>query len=82
MIKERINNLVYELTLPEGIRIHPRFYMSFLEPIPTTIKLDTYTETENNTIKYKIEAILDHRGNIEEEKYLVKWKGYNTTENI
>ncbi len=82
MIKERINDLVYEFILPEGMRIHLRFYMSFLEPVPAITKLDTYTEIEDSTIEYEVEAILDYRGNTGEKEYLVKWKGYSTTENI
>ncbi len=69
LIKERINNLVYKFMLSEGMRIHPRFYMSFLESM-SAIAI------------YKVETILDYRGNIGEEEYLVKWKGYNITENI
>ncbi len=81
MIKEKINNLIYELTLAKRMRMHPRFYMSLLEPILATAKLDTYTETEDNITEYEVEVILDHRGNIGEKEYLVKWKGYNITEN-
>ncbi len=44
-------------------------------------KLDIYTETEDNIIEYEVEAILDHQGNTGEKEYLIKWKGYNTTEN-
>ncbi len=69
LIKEKINDLVYELILSEEMRIHPRFYMSFLESMLAIAK-------------YKVETILDYRGNIGKEEYLVKWKGYNITENI
>ncbi len=82
LIKEKINDLVYKLILSEGIRIHLRFYMSLLEPVSAIAKLDIYTKTEDNIIEYEVEAILDHRDNIGEEEYLVKWKGYNITENI
>ncbi len=72
LIKEKINDLIYELTLPEGMRIHLRFHMSLLKSTPTTIKLDIYIEIEDNTIKYEVEAILDYRNNTREEEYLVK----------
>ncbi len=68
--------------LSEGMRIHLRFHISFLEPIPAIIKFDIYIETNDNITKYKVEVILDYRSNIEKEEYLVKWKGYNITENI
>ncbi len=82
MIKEKINDLVYEFILSEGMRIHPRFHISLLEPAPAIAKLDMYIEIEDSIIEYEVEAILDHRGSTGEEEYLVKWKGYNITENI
>ncbi len=72
LIKEKINNLIYEFTLSEGIKIHLRFYISLLEPISMIAKLDTYIETENSITEYEVEAILDYRDNTEEEEYLVK----------
>ncbi len=82
MIKERINDLVYKFMLSEGMRIHLRFYMSLLESVLAIAKFDIYIETEDSITEYEIEAILDHRDNTGEEEYLVKWKGYNITENI
>ncbi len=81
MIKEKINDLVSEFILSEGMRIHLRFYMLFLEPVPAIAKFDIYIETEDSITEYEVEAILDYRGSIGEEEYLVKWKGYSTTEN-
>ncbi len=82
MIKEKINDLVYKLILSEGMRIHLRFHMSLLEPALAITKLDIYTETEDSITEYEVEAILDYRDSTGEKEYLVKWKGYNTTENI
>ncbi len=72
LINKRINNLVYEFILSEGMRIHLRFYISLLELVSAIVKFDIYTETEDSITEYEVEAILDHRDNIEEEEYLVK----------
>ena len=44
------------------------------------MKLQTTLEVQGEK-EYKIERILDHRQISEKTQYLVKWKGYNTTEN-
>ncbi len=60
LIKERINNLVYEFILSEGMRIHLRFYIPFLEPMLATAKFDIYIKTEDSIIEYEVEAILNY----------------------
>lgn len=68
----------YELDLPPDAKIFPTFHISYLEPadpdtpVQTTFRYEPQEETE-----YEVEEILEQRG----QQYLVKWKGYPTSEN-
>ena len=66
----------YELQLPPDARIHPVFHISLLEPADSMTPLQEIFYYENDQ-EYKVEKILEQRG----QKYLVKWKGYEDSEN-
>jgi hypothetical protein len=83
-IEEKIGLLNYRLKLPENIRrIYIIFYILLLEKVPknaeiaTNIKIEEETENE-----YKVEAILASNKISGKPYYLVKWRGYDTSENI
>ena len=78
-INKQISSVNYQLSLPQGMRIHPVFHVSLLEPAPKNAKLDRTTETTNE--EYEVEKILDHRQGQQETEYLIKWKDYDHTEN-
>ena len=85
-ITDQIGNLAYRLDLPDNMRIHPVFHGSLLSP---------YTETEEygpnferpapdlieDEEQYEVEAVVDSRRHRGKDQYLVKWKGYPTSEN-
>ncbi|KAG8424880.1 hypothetical protein J3458_022432 [Metarhizium acridum] len=80
LIKRKISNTNYELSLPDGMRIHPIFHISLLEKAPDESTIATNITTED-TNEYEVERILKARGNIKNRHYLVKWKGYPNSEN-
>jgi hypothetical protein len=57
-VKKQISAVNYELELPKGMRIHPIFHVSLLEPAPDNAKLETNIETEPEQ-EYEVEEILD-----------------------
>jgi len=85
-ITEVIGPLSYRLKLPEQWKLHDVFHATLLSP---------YTETEvhgPNHMKptpdlvegeeeYEVEAIIAHRKRGTGYQYLVKWKGYPTSDN-
>jgi hypothetical protein len=79
-IQRKLSATNYELSLPQGTRLHPRFHISLLEPAPKTTPLLKEWHTED-TQEHEVEAIIDHRGNKPYEEYLIKWKGYGDHEN-
>jgi hypothetical protein len=72
------------LKLPKSMKIHLNFYVSLLEKAPDDAKIPDNVELNENTTKeeYKVKKILQMKKFSGRTKYLVKWKGYNTLENI
>lgn len=63
-------------------KIHPVFYISLLEPALEKVKITKNMEINNNTEQeYKVKQILDHKQVSGKPYYLVKWRGYDTSEN-
>ena len=62
------------MQLPKGLRIHPVFYISLLEPAKGKPLLETDTELqpEHETEKYNVERILDSRISKGKVEYLIK----------
>ena len=79
-ISRKLSDVSYELDLPGTTKLHNRFHVSLLEPAPPEVPLQRELHVEDPE-EYEVEAILDHRGTKPNEEYLVKWKGYDTTEN-
>ncbi len=73
---------MYEFALFQRIRLHPVFHVSFLESISLQTLLQTSLKVKEDEIEYEIEKILDYKGSSRREEYFIKWKGYNTVENI
>src|SRR5256884_2531583 len=80
-IMEKISPVNYKLALPDGMRIHPVFHISLLEPAPRNAKLQTNANVETDENEYEVEQILDTQMIRNKPYYLVKWKGYDTSEN-
>jgi hypothetical protein len=83
-IEEKIGPLNYRLKLLESIRrIYIIFYVSLLEKVPKNAEIATNIEIEEETEnEYKVEAILASNKISGKPHYLVKWRGYDTSENI
>lgn len=80
-IEERTGPVNYRLKLPESMkRIHPIFHISLLEPAPKNTKTEKNIEIESKD-EYEVERILNYKQVNGRPLYLVKWKGYNTSEN-
>jgi Chromo (CHRromatin Organisation MOdifier) domain len=86
-IKRVVSKLVYELELPPPQwKIHPVFHASlltkykendihglnFLKPPPDLIE---------GELEHEVESILSHKGKGKGRSFLIKWKGYPTSEN-
>ena len=74
----------YELELPKKMRILPTFHVSLLEPATPDATLEQDVRDISEEIQepvYEVEKILDSRLENGQRKYLVKWTGYDPTEN-
>jgi hypothetical protein len=81
-ISRKLSDTNYELPLPQGMRQHPVFHISLLEPAPQNAKIETRIETIDEYNKeYEVEQILDSRQHQGAREYLIKWKGYDASEN-
>jgi hypothetical protein len=74
----------YKLKLPKSIKIYPNFHVLLLEKAPDDTKILDNMELNKNTTKeeYEVKRILQIKKFSRRTKYLMKWKGYNTSENI
>jgi Chromo (CHRromatin Organisation MOdifier) domain len=81
-IQKILGPLTYELELPQSMRIHPVFHISLLEPAPRGAKqTQIQLSDENQEDVYKVEKVLDDQEINGKTYYLIKWSGYNTSEN-
>jgi hypothetical protein len=82
-IEEKLGPVNYKLRLPKSMsKIHPVFHISLLEPAPENAKIAENVEIDDDTEQeYEVEQILDDKRVSGKPYYLVKWKGYDTSEN-
>ena len=86
-IKEVLGPVTYWLTLPKQWKIHDVFHACLLTPYKEThLHGNNETRPPPNLVEgneeYEVEAILSHRLHKNcETTYLIKWKGYNSSEN-
>ena len=86
-IEEQIGKVNYKLRLSENMQIHSIFHVFLLKPALTHATAITETEEilpENLEAdqKYKVEKILDSGYVDSQFRYLIKWAGYDNSENI
>jgi transposase InsO family protein len=84
LILKKNGPVTYTLKLPPDARVHPKFHVKLLEPADpeTPLQKTFHYETEEEQ-EFEVEKILKHRDEerIKCRMYLVKWLGYDNTEN-
>ena len=81
-VTKKISENNYQLDLPPKVRIHPIFHISLLEDAKDVNPQDTgRDDVEVKDEEYEAEKILDTRKQDGRIEYLVKWKGYDNSEN-
>jgi transposase InsO family protein len=82
LVSKQNGPVTYTLELPPDAKIHPRFHVSLLEPAdPETPLQRTFRyETEEDNV-FEVERIIRQRGNNHKKEFLVKWLGYDDSEN-
>jgi hypothetical protein len=82
-IEEKTGPVNYRLKLPDSMRrMHATFHISLLETAPENAELATNVEIEEETEnEYEVENVLSMKRVSGKPHYLVKWKGYDTSEN-
>ena len=85
-IKEKISSVAYRINLPQHMKIHNVFHIDLLSPYHET---DSYGEAFpqpppdliEGQEEYEVEEIISDRMIRRKRQYLVKWKGYPSSEN-
>jgi len=85
-VLEKIGEKAYKLKFPSSMRIHNVFNVDLLEPKkPDLFNRDPVALppiiTPEGEEEYEVEEILDTKLNRGRIQYLVKWKGYDASEN-
>jgi hypothetical protein len=87
-IAKKISSVAYQLDLPTHMKIHDVFHIDLLAPYKETEQYGpAYTPPPPDIIdgheEQEVEAILDVRrkGQNRNWQYLIKWKGYPSSEN-
>ena len=81
-----VGSHAFKLDLPATVNIHPVFHVSQLKPYIASNTPDTPTQppplyADRRGGTYNVEAILGKRKHRSSWQYLVKWEGYDSTEN-
>lgn len=83
---EKVGKVDYKLDLPKTLRVHPVFHINrlslwkgnkingILPPPPEPVEVEGEEE-------YEVEEVLDSKVHGKGLRYLVKWKGYDESEN-
>jgi hypothetical protein len=81
-IKRKLGPVTFELELPAGMNIYPVFHKSLLEKAPQNAKPGpVLVHEETQEPLYDVEDILEHTSRDGKTFYLVKWLGYEDSEN-
>jgi len=80
-VKRNIKKISYKLDLLKKMRIHPVFHASMLQCCNQFIPLQIIETSVELNEEYQVENILEKRMISGKAHYLIKWKGYNTSEN-
>jgi len=80
LISRKLSDTNYELALPGKTQIHSRFHVFLLESASKNARLTQNFDIQDNR-EYEVEQILDHREDNHNAEYLIKWKGYDSSEN-
>jgi len=83
---QKLSNNTFKLQLPKSMRIHPVFHVSHLEKhnankFKGRVKPRPPPVIVNAEKEYEVEAILDSRLYRKKLQYLIKWEGYDVSEN-
>ncbi len=81
-VKRNIKELSYELDLLKEMQIHSVFHAFMLQCCNQFIPLQTSETSVKPDEEYQVENILRKRMISRKTHYLVKWKEYNTSENM
>jgi len=81
-IKRNIKKLSYELDLLKGMQIHSVFHAFMLQCCNQFIPLQIIKTSVKLNEEYQVENILEKQMISGKAHYLVKWKEYNTSENM
>lgn len=81
-----VNPLAYKLKLPSSMKIWPVFHASLLHPYKeTTFHRPNFTlplpELIDNEEEWEVEVIIADRKHYGKDQFLVKWRGYPTSDN-
>ncbi len=87
MLEKKLSD-TYKLELPENLRVHPTFHVSFLKPVSCDASRPNREhhsrpppDLVHNELEFEVEAVLKSRQlRGREREYLVKWKGYHPIE--
>jgi len=78
LVKKTKRPVNYELDLPKNAKVFSIFHISLLKSVDLSTPIqNTFHYKSQKKIEFMIKKILEQRN----QQYLIKWKGYSTSEN-
>ena len=80
-IQDKLGPVTFRLELPKGMRIHPVFHISLLEPAPDNARTGPiHIDEETQEPLYEVDKIMGHKEAPDGRHYLIHWQGYQHSE--
>lgn len=77
-VERKLNQILYELSLPDSFKIHPVFHVSLLKPEVQ----DPFSGQPEPVLVMVFMLFKNCRKRRDQLQYLMKWKGYGPEDNF
>ena len=80
-VLQKVGRNACKLQMPAAMKVHPVFNVALLRKYHGTRVVPAALEVDDQQ-RYEIERIVAHRGGYRHREFLIRWKGYDESEDM